>query len=71
MSNVLIEHTEYGQKNTVQVIDLYIKDTYDEVIFKKLHGKGAMSNILIDDVKGDELKEALEYIKNMGITFSK
>lgn len=29
----------YGQKNTVQVIDLLAKDTYDELIYKKLHRK--------------------------------
>ncbi len=28
-----------GQKHTVQIIDLLIKDTYDECIYKKLHRK--------------------------------
>lgn len=57
-----------GQKNTVQVIDLLIKDTYDECIYKKLHGKGAMSSIIID---GDETEQAKRYIQDMGITFMK
>lgn len=57
-----------GQKSTVQVIDLLIKDTYDECIYKKLHGKGAMSSIIID---GDETEQAKRYIQDMGITFMK
>lgn len=59
-----------GQKNTVQIIDLYIKDTYDEVVYDKLHGKGAMANIVIDGKQGSELVEALNYINKMGIAFS-
>lgn len=60
-----------GQKNTVQIIDLYINDTYDEMICAKLHGKGAMADIIIDDKQGAELQEALKYINGMGITFNK
>lgn len=55
-----------GQKQTVQVIDLLIKDSYDELIFKKLHGKGAMSDILID---GDESDAVKKYISNMNVQF--
>lgn len=57
-----------GQFQTVQIIDLLIKDTYDEAIYAKLHGKGALSDVIID---GDETSQAMEYIRNMGITFSK
>ena len=56
-----------GQKNTVQVIDLLIKDSYDELIYKKLHGKGAMSDVLID---GEEIKNVQKYLNDMGITFT-
>ena len=57
-----------GQKHTVQIIDLLIKSTYDECIYKKLHGKGAMSDVIID---GNESQEAMNYIKEMGVDFSK
>lgn len=57
-----------GQKHTVQVIDLLIKDSYDELIYKKLHGKGAMSDIIID---GNESEEAMRYIKDMNVEFHK
>ena len=58
----------YGQKNTVQVIDLLAKDTYDELIYKKLHGKGAMADSLIDG-KDDETVRT--YLKEAGIIFDK
>lgn len=57
-----------GQHNTVQVIDLLCKDTYDECIYQKLHSKGAMSDILIDGKETDMIKQ---YIRNMNISFSK
>ena len=60
-----------GQKKTVQIIDLYIAGTYDEDIYDKLHGKGAMADIVIDGKEGEELTEALSYINRMGITFNK
>ena len=55
-----------GQSKTVQVIDLLIKDSYDELIYKKLHGKGAMSDVLIDGVEADSVKQ---YFKDMNIEF--
>ena len=55
-----------GQKNTVQIIDLLIKDTYDELIYKKLHGKGAMSKAVID---GEEVEGLQKYFDEMNITF--
>ena len=55
-----------GQKRTVQVIDLLSKDTYDELVFKKLHGKGAMSDALIDGKEIDALKQ---YFADMNISF--
>ena len=57
-----------GQKKTVQVIDLLIKDTYDECIYKKLHGKGAMSKAVIDGEDTDNLQT---YFEDMGIFFLK
>lgn len=57
-----------GQKHTVQVIDLLMTDTFDEIIYKRLHGKGAMSDVLID---GADIGKLQEYFKDMGITFSK
>lgn len=57
-----------GQKKTVQIIDLLIKDTYDELIYKKLHGKGAMADILIDGKEDDSVKQ---YIKDAKIIFNK
>lgn len=57
-----------GQKNTVQIIDLLIKDSYDECIFDKLHGKGAMSDVLIDGQEIDGLKT---YFDKMNISFKK
>lgn len=55
-----------GQKHTVQIIDLLAKDTYDELVFKKLHGKGAMSDALIDGKEIDALKQ---YFADMNISF--
>lgn len=57
-----------GQHKTVTIIDLLIKDTYDEIIYKKLHGKGAMSDALID---GKEIESLTEYFKAMNIEFKK
>ena len=56
-----------GQKKTVQIIDLLIKDTYDECIYQKLHGKGAMSDVLID---GKEMDSVKSYFRDMGIQFT-
>ena len=58
----------HGQKNTVQVIDLLIKDSYDELIYKKLHGKGAMADSLIDGKDDDNVRT---YLKEAGIIFDK
>ena len=71
MTNVGDRCHRIGQHNTVQIIDLYMKDTYDEIINAKLHGKGAMADILIDNKNGDELNSALESITKMGIVFNK
>lgn len=57
-----------GQKRNVLVIDLLIKNTYDECIFKKLHGKGAMGKAVID---GQEIEQLQDYFKDMNITFTK
>ena len=57
-----------GQKNTVQVIDLLAKDTYDELLYQKLHGKGAISKMLID---GREDEAILKYMKEAGIIYNK
>lgn len=57
-----------GQKHTVQIIDLLIKDTYDECIYKKLHGKGAMSDVIID---GQEIDSVKEYLSDIGVDFRK
>lgn len=56
-----------GQKHTVQIIDLLMKDTYDELIFKKLHGKGAMSDVVID---GEDINSLQQYFKDMNIEFT-
>lgn len=56
-----------GQKKTVQIIDLLIKDSYDELIYLKLHGKGAMSDALID---GKVTPEIQEMFRKMGIEFN-
>lgn len=56
-----------GQKNTVQIIDLLIKDTYDELVYLKLHGKGAMSKALID---GEMTPEVAQALKKLGIEFN-
>lgn len=56
-----------GQKKTVQIIDLIVKDTYDEIVYKKLHGKGAMSSVLIDGV---EIEAVSHYLHDMGISFA-
>lgn len=55
-----------GQKNTVQIIDLLMINTYDELIYKKLHGKGAMSKVLID---GEEIDSVKQYLNDMNISF--
>jgi SWI/SNF-related matrix-associated actin-dependent regulator 1 of chromatin subfamily A len=57
-----------GQKHTVQVIDLLMQDTFDEITYKRLHGKGAMSKALIDGVDVEELQS---FFKDMGISFKK
>lgn len=57
-----------GQKHTVQVINLYINNTYDELIDAKISGKGAMGDIILDD---DESYVARQFIEKMGITFAK
>lgn len=57
-----------GQKRTVQVIDLLALGTYDELIYKKLHGKGAMADVVID---GDESEAAMKFIKEMEVEFHK
>lgn len=56
-----------GQKKTVQIIDLLIENSYDELIYLKLHGKGALSDALIDGKVTPEVKEAL---KKVGIEFN-
>ena len=56
-----------GQENTVQIIDLLIKDTYDELVYLKLHGKGAMSKALID---GEMTPEVAQALKKLGIEFN-
>ena len=40
----------------------------DEAIYDMLNGKGAMSDVVIDN---DESKKAINYIEKMGITFNK
>lgn len=55
-----------GQNKTVQVIDLLTKDSYDELIYRKLHGKGAMSDVIIDGVEVDAVKQ---YFTDMHIEF--
>ena len=57
-----------GQKHTVQVIDLLMQDTFDEITYKRLHGKGAMSDAIIDGVDVEELQS---FFKDMGISFKK
>ena len=57
-----------GQKHTVQIINLFIANTYDEAIYKMLNGKGALSDVVID---GDESTRAMDYISEMGISFHK
>lgn len=57
-----------GQKKTVQVIDLLCKDTYDECIYDKLHGKGAMSDAVID---GKEMETLKPFFDKMDISFYK
>ena len=57
-----------GQKHTVQIIDLFIKDSYDEIIYTKLHGKGAMSDVLIDGAEIDSLKQ---YFAAINMVFTK
>ena len=50
----------------MQIIDLLIKDTFDELVYKKLHGKGAMASVVVD---GAEIEALQEYFKDMGIDF--
>lgn len=57
-----------GQKRTVQIIDLLALGTYDELIYKKLHGKGAMADVIID---GDESETAMKFISEMKVEFHK
>lgn len=57
-----------GQKHTVQVIDLYIKDTYDEKIYIMLHGKGAMADVVIDNKEIDSVRNFLD---SMGVELKK
>ena len=66
--NQCIDRTHrIGQTKTVQVIDLLIQDTYDELIYKKLHGKGAMGKALID---GEETAVLQKYFDDMNIVFN-
>lgn len=55
-----------GQKKTVTIIDLLIENTYDELVYIKLHGKGAMSDALID---GKITPEIMAKFNSMGIVF--
>lgn len=55
-----------GQKKTVQVIDLLINNTYDELVYSKIHGKGAMSDVLID---GKPVECFVQQFADMGIQF--
>lgn len=55
-----------GQKKTVTIIDLLIENTYDELVYIKLHGKGAMSDALID---GKITPEIIAKFNSMGIVF--
>jgi len=57
-----------GQKQTVQIIDLLIANSYDELVYKKLHGKGAMSDVIID---GEEINSVQKYFNDMNISFLK
>ena len=57
-----------GQKHTVQVIDLLVQNTFDEIVYKRLHGKGAMSDVVIDGADIDELQT---FFRDMGISFDK
>lgn len=66
MYNARTAVTAFGQKKTVQIIDLLIKDTFDELVYKKLHGKGAMASVVVD---GAEIEALQEYFKDMGIDF--
>lgn len=56
-----------GQKHTVQIIDLLMTDTYDEIIYRKLHGKGAMSDVVVD---GKDVEEYAKLFESMGIKFT-
>lgn len=55
-----------GQKKTVQVIDLLMLNTFDEIVNARIEGKGAMGQAVIDGEAVDNLKKAFE---KMGITF--
>ena len=56
-----------GRGKKLLVIDLYMANTYDELINKKLWGKGAMSDILID---GSEEESARKFLKEAKILFN-
>ena len=56
-----------GQKNTVMIYNLYVKDTYDELVENNIMGKGAMSDNIVD---GKELESVMEYIKKLKITYN-
>lgn len=56
-----------GQKHTVQVINLLIENTYDELVYAKLYGKGAMADAVLD---GKAVEDMVEEFKKMGITFT-
>lgn len=66
MCSAKTDAIEFGQRHTVQIIDLLIKDTFDELVYKKLHGKGAMASVVVD---GAEIEALQEYFKDMGIDF--
>lgn len=55
-----------GQKKTVQVIDLLMLNTFDEIVNARIEGKGAMGQAVIDGEAIDSLKKAFE---KMGVTF--
>ena len=55
-----------GQKKTVQVIDLLMLNTFDEIVNARIEGKGAMGQAIIDGEAIDSLKKAFE---KMGVTF--
>ena len=56
-----------GQKHTVQIINLLIANTYDELVYSKLYGKGAMADVLID---GADMSNLIKEFSSMGISFT-